>query len=133
MIHASRSQERRHTLYGLAAFFCFLSIAAYTLLKFPPELCAFYPRCPIHEYLYIDCPGCGATRALSALLHGHIAAAIHLNALAILVLLPAAILYSTITIAGALRNEDFRWPIIPIRVTYSVAAVTAAFTLFRNL
>ncbi len=39
--------------------------------------------CPIHLSTGLDCPGCGATRALYSLLHGDLPAALHYNALAI--------------------------------------------------
>lgn len=38
-----------------------------------------------------DCPFCGGSRALGALLHGDVADALRLNAFAVLVLLPAAV------------------------------------------
>lgn len=36
--------------------------------------------CPIRTLTGLDCPGCGATRMASALLHGDIGAALHFNA-----------------------------------------------------
>jgi len=38
------------------------------------------PPCPFHALTGLNCPGCGATRAAHELLHGHIRAALHLNA-----------------------------------------------------
>ena len=42
---------------------------------------AFFPPCPLHALTGLNCPGCGATRAGCELLHGHVLAALHLNAL----------------------------------------------------
>ena len=39
----------------------------------------FYPACPIYEHFHLLCPGCGATRALAALLHGDLASAWRMN------------------------------------------------------
>ena len=54
----------------LSANIALLSVALATvvLLRFPPAEYSFYPRCPIFASLHLLCPGCGATRALAALL-----------------------------------------------------------------
>ena len=44
----------------------------------------YFPLCPLHALTGLNCPGCGATRAAHELLHGHIRAALHLNALFVL-------------------------------------------------
>jgi Protein of unknown function (DUF2752) len=36
--------------------------------------------CPVRTLTGLDCPGCGATRMASALLHGDLGAALHYNA-----------------------------------------------------
>ncbi len=46
-----------------------------------PSSVVFLPRCPLYTMTGIYCPGCGATRALHALLRGHWLAALRLNAL----------------------------------------------------
>jgi Protein of unknown function (DUF2752) len=65
------------------------------------------PVCPVAALTHHPCPGCGMTRATVALLHGHLAEAVHLHPLApILVpLLGAFALY------GALRYvREGVWP-----------------------
>ena len=47
--------------------------------------------CWFHALTGYDCPFCGGSRALGALLHGDLAGALRFNAFAVLVLLPAAI------------------------------------------
>lgn len=54
------------------AFFYFL---------FDPNRVAIFPPCLFHQLTGLDCPGCGAQRALHQLLHGHLIAAIRLNAM----------------------------------------------------
>jgi hypothetical protein len=44
------------------------------------------PPCPLHAFTGLYCPGCGATRATRALLHGDFIAAFHFNALYITLL-----------------------------------------------
>ena len=96
------------------------------LLRFPPAQYGFYPLCPIHQLTGLLCPGCGATRALAALLHGNLAEAWHQNAL-ILLLLPAALSYLLRAELPNLRHPHTRtaWLL--------VAIATTVFTLTRNL
>ena len=85
-----------HLLLGSALLLCAM------LLLYPPTRFSFYPACPIHEFLGFDCPGCGATRALAALLRGHLAEALHLNPLFVL-LLPAALAIAVESYRRAIR------------------------------
>ena len=59
---------------------------AFVLAAVPPGEETFYPRCLLHSLTGLHCPGCGTTRALHALLNGHVAQAIAYNALILLVL-----------------------------------------------
>lgn len=45
------------------------------------------PVCPTKALFGIDCPGCGGMRMLYSLLHGNIRAALHYNALSLVVVL----------------------------------------------
>jgi len=47
--------------------------------------------CWFHALTGVDCPFCGGSRALGALLHGDLAGALRFNAFAVLLLLPAAV------------------------------------------
>ena len=102
------------------------------LLFYPPVRTSLYPACPIHEYFGIDCPGCGATRALAALLRGHIAEALRLNALFVL-LLPAALVGAIVSYRRALRPGIFRWPQPPAPAIYATLAAALIFTIARNI
>ena len=113
---------------------------AHALLAAAPLLCAalaifpasFFPTCPIRQLFGIDCPGCGATRALAALLHGHFEKLFSLNGLFIL-LLPFALAGMIESYRRAVRPGPFRWPQPPAPIFYATFAVTAIFTLARNL
>jgi hypothetical protein len=109
-----------------------ITLAAAVLLRFPPGQNSFYPRCPIFEYLHLQCPGCGVTRALAALLRGHLAEAIHFNALTTL-LLPFAAAYGVLCYRRFLQHKALRWPQPPPTVIYAALALTAVFTVLRNL
>ena len=41
----------------------------------------FMPKCPFHQLTGMHCPGCGGTRAVHALLHGHPLKALRCNAI----------------------------------------------------
>jgi len=43
----------------------------------------FFPRCWLYQTTGLQCPGCGATRAVHALLNGRFVEAFHLNALVV--------------------------------------------------
>src|SRR5476651_2289426 len=79
-------------------------LAAAMLFFFPPTQYGFYPPCPIHLLFGIDCPGCGTTRAIAALLHGHVAQALRLNAFATL-LSPIAALYAAINYRRTMQSK----------------------------
>jgi hypothetical protein len=103
-----------------------LAAAAAILLLFPPTRYSFYPQCPIHQYLGILCPGCGTTRALAALLHGHMLDALRLNPLTTI-----AIPLATFRILFFPRPLKLFQP--SPAVLWLVVAGVAAFTLVRNL
>ena len=48
---------------------------------FNPSVHRFYPVCQFHQLTGLNCPGCGGTRAVYALVHGQFGAAFHDNAL----------------------------------------------------
>src|SRR6266853_1383676 len=59
---------------------CLLAV----LYFFSPEQYSFYPRCLLHSWTGLQCPGCGSLRAAHHLLHGQIGAAFRLNPLFVL-------------------------------------------------
>jgi hypothetical protein len=131
------AHRRRRAQSGLAAAFLFAAAGALLLLRFPPEQYSFYPQCPIHTYLHLQCPGCGSTRALAALLHGRLTEAVHLNALLIAAVLPAAAAYTGLCLLHLLSREEFRWPAPHPRsanaMIYASLAIAIAFAILRNV
>ena len=97
-----------------------------------PDAIAFYPQCTIHEYLGIFCPGCGATRALAAVLHGRFRDALHLNGFFV-ALLPLILGGAFESYRRALRPGSFHWPQPPAAALYATLAATLLFTIARNL
>jgi hypothetical protein len=102
------------------------------LLLVPPAQSILYPACPIRTLFGIECPGCGATRALAALLRGHLREALRLNALFV-ILLPIALAAAAESYRRAIRAIAFQWPQPPTPALYVAFAATAVFTIARNL
>lgn len=110
---------------------CASLVGAAILYWFPPERYHFYPQCPIFQYLHVYCPGCGATRALAALLHARIAEALHYNALVVL-LVPVLLAYFAVAYWKAQRDAVFTWPRVPAMGLTALLVMSAAFGVIRN-
>ena len=108
-----------------------ISMVALAALAAHPQS-RFYPPCPIYQLLHIRCPGCGATRALAALLHGHLREAVHANALFVLAL-PIATLYAAQAYRRLLAEEPDIWPKAPVPILCSSLALALCFTFARNI
>jgi hypothetical protein len=104
-------------------------IALYAL---PPERYRFYPACPIYAYTRVLCPGCGATRALAAVLRGNLAAAWQYNALFVC-LLPLLLVAAVWMYWSALANGRIEWPQLPKFAIVLFFVGAAVFTVARNL
>lgn len=58
-----------------------VSAGLVVLFLFDPSTHGFYPGCFFRLVTGLDCPGCGSTRALYHLLHGHVRESLHYNAM----------------------------------------------------
>jgi uncharacterized membrane protein YedE/YeeE len=105
---------------------------ALTLYLFPPEDNPFYPQCPIFRLTHLYCPGCGATRALAALLHGRVVEALHYNALLVL-LLPFLLGYFAIVYWHAVKQNRWVWPPLRTSTLIWLLVIAAGFTILRNV
>jgi|SRR5664280_2610107 hypothetical protein len=94
-----------------------------------PGHAAWLPPCPLHAFTGFLCPGCGSTRALYYLVHGHPLAAFRENELAV-VLLPFVI-YELSAIL------TLRWPSVSARLRpwtlWALLALVILFGVMRNL
>ena len=127
----SSLQSRAANISRAAAPLILISLTASILLLFPPTRYSFYPQCPVYSSLHLLCPGCGTTRALAALLRGHLREALRLNALTTLTL-PIAIAYAIQIYRSHLRREPIRWPQPPLVAIYAMLCITIIFTIARN-
>ena len=97
--------------------------ACVVLLVVPPGSphAKWLPKCMFHQMTGLYCPGCGATRALSAMLHCDVKASLHNNAL--LFPLLALIVFLIVKPQTSLKR--------PFAVT--IVAVVLGFTILRNI
>ena len=124
------AQARHRSHLRLAAVASAIGGVGATLYWFPPEQYGFYPQCPFHAITGLLCPGCGATRALAALVHGHPGEAMHYNALVVL-LLPVLLIYAALAYWRAIQGRD--WPTLPDSAIAALLVAASAFGVVRNL
>ena len=119
---------RRSTV--IAIWSLLLAGAAYLFL-FEPGKTGFFPPCPFRMLTGFTCPGCGGTRALHQILHGHIEAAFMLNPLLLLsipFLLFALLRYSVIVMRGGMPRPNA----LPAPYIYALFVIVVSFWVFRN-
>jgi hypothetical protein len=101
------------------------------LFWFNPAQHNFFPFCMFHQLTGLSCPGCGGTRALHQLLHGHLMAALHLNAL-LVISLPLLGWYAVRNALAQRREPAISQP-ISTKWPWIFLALTVAFGVLRNL
>lgn len=104
--------------------------AAY-LFFFEPGKTGFFPGCPFRFITGLLCPGCGVTRALHHILHGHFATAFMLNPLLLLAIpfiLFALLRYSVIVLRGGRPRPNA----LPAPYIYAIFFIILSFWIFRN-
>lgn len=106
------------------------AVFACVLFFFDPMTSAFYPRCPSKLLTGYDCPGCGTTRALHALVHLDFGAALRYNA-ALFVLGPLLLLYAAavFTAPDSALQRFLRRPVL----AWSIVAFIILWTVLRNI
>ncbi len=92
---------------------------------------SIWPPCPLFALTGIQCPACGSTRMVHALLHGDLATAWHLNAVMLVAGLPLLGWLWLRWFRAAKRNE--RTPPVSRKVGIPVVALAVVWMLVRNL
>ena len=101
-----------------------------------PSRHAVYPQCLLYNATGLYCAGCGATRALYALLHGRLLDALHDNVLFVAVLPVVLYVLATHALTAWRANAWPRVHVQPTRVLWGgvgTFAVVVAFSVLRNL
>ena len=96
-----------------------------------PNQSGHYPTCPFLFITGYYCPGCGSLRAVHALTHGDVGAAVGLNVLAVV----GIVLAATIWGRWGLRSwrGQPRTRVAPAWTLYVALGVVVVFWIVRNL
>jgi hypothetical protein len=127
--------SRTNQWFGLAVVTMVAGGGAAVLFFFNPSTHNFYPTCTFHRLTGLNCPGCGMTRALYALLHGDLTTALRDNALLVIGL-------AVFAVRGFwLAANEFRgrpggvwfpgkwfWPLLVIALVFAVLRNLPAFS-----
>ena len=119
---------RRSTVVGI---WLLLLAGSVYLFVFEPGRSGFFPPCMFRSLTGLTCPGCGTTRALHQIVHGHFVAAFMLNPLLLLALpfLAYAFLrYCAIVWRGGVPPKNS----LPAPYIYAVFFIVVGFWIFRN-
>lgn len=79
---------------------------AYTAWRDPYQGGGLFPACPLRELTGLDCPGCGGTRAVHAMLHGDLATAFDHNVLLTILVPLLALLWALWMVRSLLATRD---------------------------
>ena len=113
----------KQELITLGLFLLLGAVACAVLLAAPPgsPRAKWLPKCMFYQWTGLYCPGCGATRALSALIHGDITASLHHNIL----LIPGGAMLAVLIVKPEISLKR------PVAV--AIAAVVIGFAILRNI
>ena len=89
--------------------------------RFNPAKYSFFPKCPFYVLTGFDCPGCGSQRAVSALLHGNLKAALGFNFL-LVACLPFLAVHFFYKARSAWQKNDNRNSYSARTLTWPIAA-----------
>ncbi|WP_309117234.1 DUF2752 domain-containing protein [Saccharothrix sp.] len=97
----------------------------------PNQPGSIWPPCPLFALTGIQCPACGSTRMVHALLHGDLASAWQLNAVMLVAGLPLLAWLWVRWFRAARRGQEV--PPVSGKVGVPVVAVAVTWMLVRNL
>jgi hypothetical protein len=98
---------------------------------FNPSTHGFYPVCMFHALTGLNCPGCGATRALYALLHGNVRLAVKDNVLFVVLLAVLAVWGARFAVRK-MRNQPATLN-LPAKFLWTFLVIALVFAVARNL
>ena len=96
-----------------------------------PNQSGHYPGCPFLAVTGYYCPGCGSLRAVHALTHGDVGAAVGLNVLTVVGIVLAATIWGR-WMLRSWRGQP-RTRVAPAWTLYLALAVLGVFWIVRNL
>lgn len=112
---------------GLLTVACCGLLLIVLLWRYEPAETSWFPKCVFYQWTGIHCPGCGGTRAVSALLHGDIYRAVRMNPLLVLGGPVIALLI------WRQRRRERRYGIVDPRLGWSLVLVVVTYFVARNI
>lgn len=97
---------------------------------FNPATHGFYPVCMFHKLTGLNCPGCGSTRALYALLHGNLPLALKDNA--VFIITGAALAARGAWFAAKHCGQKPAGQFISPKILWMFLIVAGIFSVLRN-
>lgn len=118
---------RRWKLPLALAVLVMMPVGIWILRNHPPSPSSFYPKCVLHQWTGLHCPGCGGTRAISSLARGDFMTAVKYNPMLILggPLLAAILWYK--------RRREKSQPKAMAKLSTFLAVVFVVYFIARNL
>jgi hypothetical protein len=116
---------------SVAVVWFFLLLLSLYLYIFEPGKTGFFLLCPFRMLTGFQCPGCGSTRALHQLMHGHLLNAFTLNPLFV-ISLPFLLLVLVRHTAYVMRGEVPPGNVLPPSVIYAIFFIALSFWIIRN-
>lgn len=99
----------------------------------PATRASWSPGCPFRTLTGLDCPGCGATRAVYALTQGDLGVALDHNLFAVALLPVLAVVWVLWLLRRIRIGPSARAPVPPAAFSLGVAVAITAFWIARNL
>ena len=109
-----------------------LAAGAAVVYHWNPETAGFFPVCPIYALTGYYCPGCGMTRALHQLAHGHVAAAFSYNPL-LVVSMPLIVYWVVSQTFLVLSGRTLPRIHVPDKLLWVALAGVVVFGVVRNI
>jgi hypothetical protein len=117
---------------GTAVILGVAGAAIFAVGYFNPVTAGFFPVCPLFEATGLNCPGCGMTRAVHALLHGDVVGAFHFNAIfPIYAFIFGYLFISTLLIV--IKGRGLGYKIFKPGLMYSMLTIALLFGVLRNI
>ncbi|MGB7925896.1 MAG: DUF2752 domain-containing protein [Pyrinomonadaceae bacterium] len=107
-------------------------VALLFLRHFNPVGSGLFPPCPFRALTGLNCPGCGTTRGLHALLNGHPVVAFDFNPLMVLMLPFMAYVFLSYALV-ALRGRGLPKVYVPNPLIWVIFWVIISFWVLRNI
>lgn len=123
-------QIRRHSLLYIGVV---VAVVLVMLYAFDPSQQVLAPKCVFRSLTGWSCPGCGFQRAVHALLHGHVLAAVRFNPFLLLCIPYVVLLAVAEWCLGAVRRSRWQHVLCGRKCVYLYLIAYVAWGVVRNV